>query len=95
MQILFKFFDSTSECFAKYNAFCLHVFDVTAEGVRFITVEEIRNYGKIVHIKNIFENGWWEGRIPVILPPGYKLQKPSKESGIFYSLGTINFVLFY
>ena len=26
--------------------------------------------------------------------PGHKLQKPSKESGIFQSLGTINFVLF-
>ena len=27
--------------------------------------------------------------------PGHKLQKPSKESSIFQSLGTINFVLFY
>ena len=27
--------------------------------------------------------------------PGHKLQQPSKESGIFQSLGTINFVLFY
>ena len=27
--------------------------------------------------------------------PGHKLQKPSKESGIFWSLGTISFVLFY
>ena len=26
--------------------------------------------------------------------PGHKLQKPSKESGIFQSLGTITFVLF-
>ena len=37
--------------------------------------------------------------IRFILPsesaPDYKLQKPSKESGIFQSLGTINFVLFY
>ena len=68
-QILFKFFDPTSECLAKYDAFCLHVFDVRAEGVRFITVEEIRNYGKIVYIENIFENGWWEERIPLILRP--------------------------
>ena len=29
---------------------------------------------------------------PSSYPPGYKLQKPSKESGIFQSLGTINFV---
>ena len=37
--------------------------------------------------------------IPLILPcesaPGYKLQKPSKKSGIFQSLGTINFVRLY
>ena len=26
--------------------------------------------------------------------PGHKLQKPSKESGMFQSLGTISFVLF-
>ena len=57
MLILFKFFDPNSECFAKYDAFCLHVFDVHAEGVRLIAMEEIRNYGKIVYIKNIFENG--------------------------------------
>ena len=37
--------------------------------------------------------------IPLILPswirPGHKLQKPSKESGVFQLLGTINFVLVY
>ena len=36
--------------------------------------------------------------MPLILPlglvPGHKLQKPSKESGMFQSLGTISFVLF-
>ena len=31
----------------------------------------------------------------LILPPGHKLQKPLKESGIYQSLGTIGFVLFY
>ena len=38
------------------------------------------------------------GCIPLILPPrsvpSHKLQKPSKEYGIFQLLGTINFVLF-
>ena len=29
-----------------------------AEGVRFIVIEEVRNYGKIVFIKNIVEKGW-------------------------------------
>ena len=27
-------------------------------GVRFIVIEKIRNYGKVVFIKNMFENGW-------------------------------------
>ena len=35
----------------------------------------------------------------LILPPesasGHQLQKPLKKSGVFQSLGTINFVLFY
>ena len=35
-QILFKFFHLDSECFAKYDAFCSHVFDVRAEGLRLI-----------------------------------------------------------
>ena len=84
---MFKFFDPNSECFAKDDAFSSHVFDVRAEGVRFYAMEEVRNYGNIVivHIKNIFEVGG--GRmyncIPFILPPGHKLQKLSKECGIF------------
>ena len=32
---------------------------------------------------------------PFACTPGHKLQKSSKESGIFQSLGTISFVLFY
>ena len=28
-----------------------------AEGVRFIAITEVQNYGKIVYIQNIFENG--------------------------------------
>ena len=46
--------------------------------------------------------GGWMHSIPVpfIRPPtgsapGHKLRKPSKESGMFESLGTISFVLFY
>ena len=53
----------------------------------------------LLYIKNIFENGWWEDVYPHPTPPGstpgYKLQKTLKESGIFQSLGTINFLLFY
>ena len=38
-----------------------------AQGVRLIAIEEVRNYGKIVYIKNIVENGG--GCVPLILPP--------------------------
>ena len=43
--------------------FCSRIFDyanMRAEDVRLIADEEIRNYGKIVYIKNILENGRWE-----------------------------------
>ena len=64
---------------------------------RLIAIEEVRNYEKIVYIKSIFENGWWEDAYPSSYPPGSvrdpKLQKPSKESGIFQSFGTI--ILFF
>ena len=35
-----------------------------AKGVRLIAIEEVRNYWKIVYIKNIFENGWWVDAYP-------------------------------
>ena len=57
-QILFTFFDPNSECFAKYDAFCSHIFDYAS--LRRIAIEEVRHYGKIVYIKMIFQNGWWE-----------------------------------
>ena len=71
-----------------------------AQGVRLIAIEKVRNYGKIVYIKNIFKNSWWEDAYPSSYPlgfaPDHNLQKPSTESGIFQSLGTIrpNFVFF-
>ena len=41
-------------------------------------------------------DGWLRTLIlPSASAPGHKLQKPSKESGIFQSLGTISFALFY
>ena len=66
-----------------------------AYGLRLIAIEEARNYGKIVYIKNMFENGWWEYAYPHLTPPpgsapGHKQRKPSKKSGIFQSLDTMN-----
>ena len=43
--------------------------------------EEVRNYGKILFIQNIVENGWWGGCIRSILhipsgsAPGCKITK--------------------
>ena len=72
---------------------------VRAQSVRLIAIEEVRNYGKIVHIKSIFENGWWEDAYPSSyssgFAPGHKLQKPSEECNIFQSLGTISRLLFF
>ena len=69
------------------------------KGVRLIAIREVRNYRKIVCIKNIFENGWLEDAYPSSYPIGFaadhKLQKPRKESGIFQSLGIISIVLVY
>ena len=39
-----------------------------AQGTRLIAIEEVQNYGKIVHIKNIFENGWWRMHTPHPIP---------------------------
>ena len=44
-----------------------------AQGLRLIAVEEFRNYGKIVYIKNYFENGWWEDAYSSFYPPGSAL----------------------
>ena len=85
---MFKFFNPNSECFAKCDVFCLHVSNYVC--LRLIAIEKVRNYGKIVCIKNVFENGWWEDAYPSSYPSGFalghKLQKPSKESAIFQSL---------
>ena len=40
-----------------------------ALGVRLIVVEKVRNYGEIVFIKNMFQNGWWGDASPTPLPP--------------------------
>ena len=67
------------------------------QGARLIAIEDVRIYEKIFSSKTVSENGWWEDAYLSSYPPepapGHKLQKPSKESGIFQSLGTISFIL--
>ena len=102
---MFTFFDLKSECFAKYDTFCSHIFTYACLRHRLIAIKEVRNYRKIVCIKNIFENSWWENAYSSSYPSGFgsshklqrvqrgRMQKPSKESGIFQSLGTVSIVL--
>ena len=51
-------------------------------GVRFIAIKEVRNNGKIVYIKSVFENGWWEDAYSSTYllgsAAGLKLRKPSR-----------------
>ena len=48
-QILFKFFELNSECFAKYVMHFVRTFSIMrAYGVRHIAIEEVQNYRKIV-----------------------------------------------
>ena len=43
----------------------VRTFSITrALGVRLIVIEKVQNYGKIVFIKNMFENGWWRDASP-------------------------------
>ena len=160
---MFKFFSPTSECFAKYDAFCSHIFDyaclrrktllqskgfeimeklytsktfLKVAGRRMQGRKSVLSIGGMIQqnrpffdiggddlqkliifrywgdvnwlvwgIFYFYEKYWGEyippgfspigGCIPFILSPGHKPQKPSKESGIVQSLGTISFVLFY
>ena len=68
--------------------------------LRLIAIKEAQNYEKIVYIKNISKRAGGRRHTPHPTPPpprsapGHKLQKPSKESGIFQSHGTIYFVNF-
>ena len=68
-----------------------------AEAVRLIAMEEVRNYGKIVCINNIFENGWWEdahlSSYPIGSTLGHMLRKTRKGLAYFNHLAPL--VLFF
>ena len=97
-QILFKFFDPDSECFAKYDAFGAHIFDYACLRRKAYRSRRGSKLWKNCIHRKLFWKWLMGGCIPLILTlglaTGHKLQKPSKESGIFQSLGTISFVLF-
>ena len=100
---MLKIFDPNSECFAKYDAFCSHIFDYAClrRSLRLSDIDEVQNYGKIVYIKSIFENGWWEdayslGPHPTPLDPPLAISQENHQKSLAnFILGPINFVLFY
>ena len=95
-QILFQFFDLNSECFAKYDAFRLHIFDYACLG-RNCHRRSSKLWKNCMHQKHFWK--WLVGGYHLSYPPGsapgHKLQKPLKESGMFQSHGTIGFVRFH
>ncbi len=69
-----------------------------ASGVTLIAIEEVENSGKIVYIKNIFENGWWRKHTPHLTPldPPLAISYRNHQKSVAYmfqSLGTI--ILFF
>ena len=88
-QIWYKFF----ECFAKYDAFCSHIIDY-AKDVRLVAINEFRNYGKIVNVKNIFENGWWEDAYSSSYPLAISYTNHQKNLAYFSHLAPLVLFLF-
>ena len=85
-QILFKFFDPNSECFVKYDAFCLHIFDYACLWRKTYCYQRGSNYGKIVYIKNTFENSWWEDAYsyPIPLDPPLAISYKNHQQNLAY-----------
>ena len=45
----------------KYDAFCSHIFDYACSRRKAYRYRRGLKLQKILFVKNIFENGWWEG----------------------------------
>ena len=64
-----------------------HTFSIMrAQSVRLIAIEEVQNYGKIVYIKNVFENGWWRMHAPRPTPldPPLAISYRNHQKGLAY-----------
>ena len=68
-----------------------------AYGVRFIAIEKTLNYGKIVYIKNIFENGWWEEAYPSSHPldPPLAISYKNHQKNLAYFSHLAPLILFF
>ena len=68
-----------------------------AQGVKLVAIEEVRNYGKIVYIKNIVENGWWRMRTshPTPLDPPLAISYKNHQNSLAYLSHLAPLVLFF
>ena len=55
-----KFFDFDSECFAKYDTVCSHIFNYACLRRKACSYQRGSKVWKNCVHQNIFENGWWE-----------------------------------
>ena len=79
-------------CQNRYDAFCSHVFDYAClrRNLRLILLSKrFKIMEKLYTSKTFLKMAGGRGSAS-----DHKLQKPSKESGIFYSLGTTIFFFF-
>ena len=91
----------------QIDAYCSHIFAYACLRRKAFSYQKGSKLQKIVSIKTIFENGWWEDAYSSSYPSGFapgrklqhiqrdRMQKSLKESGIVQSLGTISIVLVY
>ena len=56
-----------------------------ALGVRLIVIEKVQKYGKVVFIKNMFENGCWGFHPSPPLPPGFAPAHTDNNVSYHYS----------
>ena len=64
-----------------------------AQGVRFIAIEEVQIYEKIVYIKNIFENGWW--KMHTLHPTPLAISYRNHQKSLAYFSHLASFILFF
>ena len=93
-----KVFDANSECFAKYDAFCSHIFDYARlRRKRLIAIERFETMEKLFASKIFLKLAGGRMHSPLSYPhgsaPGHKLRKSSKESAYFIHLAPL--ILFF
>ena len=89
---MFKFFYPNSECCAKYDTFCSHIFNYACVRRKVYSYRRGSKLWKICMHRKHFWKWLVGGCIPLILfpgfAPGHKLQKPPKDLAYFSHLAS-------